>query len=199
MKLALAAFLTLFSLSANAMVWFEPMVSYEGSGSTAVDFTAAGKALKGISSDNGTSEGAINYGARLGWMTQGQVWFAGEYMASSNGKIKYDNHEDEFTRECIGADLGVWLGRWNFWVGYNFSDKLNVTQLNASQKDEMSGTAVRLGIGFIVFRHLAFNVEGAYRTYTEGKSVNDTVLNDFPTYISKFTQTTVSAGLSFPF
>ncbi len=199
MKLALAAFVTLFALNAKAMIWFEPMVSYEGSGSTTVEYTAAGKTLKGMAFDNGTSQGAINYGARLGWLANNGMWFAGEYMASSNGKIKYDSHEDQFERECIGADLGVWLDRWNLWVGYNFTDKLNVTPLNATKKDEMTGTAIRVGIGYILFRHLAFNVEGAYRTYSEGKSVNDTALNDFPTYINKFTQTTVSAGFSFPF
>ncbi|QLY26598.1 hypothetical protein [Bdellovibrio sp. KM01] len=199
MKYVLATLVTLIAVSANAMIWFEPMVSYEASGTTAVDFTTAGKALKGVASDNGTSLGAVNYGARLGWLGKNQVWFAGEYMAASGGKIKYNTREDEFERESIGADLGVWLDRWNLWVGYNFTDKLKVTPLNATQQDEITGTAIRVGIGYILARHLAFNVEGAYRTYNEGKSVNDTTLNDFPTYIDKFTQTTVSAGFSFPF
>ncbi|WP_413580898.1 hypothetical protein [Bdellovibrio sp. HCB288] len=199
MKSALVLLLTVFALKSHAMVLFEPMAAYEVSGSTAIEFTPAGEAIKGVSKLDGTHSGSISYGARLGWVFDNAAWFAGEYMAASGGKIKYDTHEDEFTRESYGMDLGMWLGRWNLWVGYNIGDKLNITQQGATEKDEITGTAIRAGIGFLVFRHLAINVEGAYRTYNDGKSETDTVYDNMDQYVDKFNQTTVTAGLSFPF
>ncbi|WP_413586921.1 hypothetical protein [Bdellovibrio sp. HCB274] len=199
MKYALAIFTTAFAINANAMVLFEPMVAYEVSGSTNIQYTPAGQALEGVAKLDGQSSDSISYGARLGWVFGNGAWIAGEYMAASGGKIKYDTHEDKFERESIGADLGMWMGRWNLWVGYNFTDKLNITQPNATKKDEITGTAVRAGIGFLVFRHLSINVEGAYRTYTEGKSESDAVYQNMPQYVDKYNQTTVTAGLSIPF
>lgn len=199
MRLIMAAVVSLFAVQAHAMIWFEPMVSYEASGSTEIQYTAAGQILKGVASDKGIQTGGVNYGARLGYLFQNKIWFAGEYMASAEGKIKYDTHEDKYTRESMGADLGVWLDRWNLWVGYNVKDTLWVTQQNATEKDEITGTAVRVGIGYMLFRHLVLNVEGALRTYDKGLSTTDAVFNDMPTNVKKFTQTTINVGLSFPF
>jgi hypothetical protein len=200
MRLIMAAVVSLFVFKANALIWFEPMVSYEASGTTAIEYTAAGQASKGVSKENGTHTGGVNYGGRLGYLfDSNKFWFAGEYMASADGQIKYDTHEDKYTRESMGADIGMWFDRWNLWVGYNFQDTLNVTRINVTEKDVIKGTAIRLGIGYMIFRHVVLNVEGALRTYTEGKSTTDTVTNDFPNYIKTFTQTTVNVGLSFPF
>lgn len=199
MRLILAAAISLFAFKANAMIWFEPMVSYEASGSTEIEYTLAGQSVKSVKSEDGIHTGGVNYGARLAYLFDSKVWFGAEYMASAEGTIKYDTHEDKYTRESMGASLGVWVDRWNLWVGYNFQDTLNVTREGATEKDQITGKAVRVGMGYMMFRHVIFNVEGAFRSYDKGTSKTDSVTNDFPNYVDKFTQTTVHAGLSFPF
>ncbi len=198
MKALLFFLMSLISFQAKASFFIEPMVSYE-MGSSNIDFTAAGTALKGFSTDKSTNS-AINYGGRLGYITSSGFWLAGDYSAATSGKSKYDLHEDKFDRTAIGADIGMWSGRWNFWLGYNFTDKLEITQQGNTEKDKVSGTSMKVGIGYILLPHVIFNVEYAYRTYTKGDEASvDTTYANFDQYVSKYNMQSFSAGFSFPF
>ncbi|MDG0816268.1 outer membrane beta-barrel protein [Bdellovibrio svalbardensis] len=198
MKFAFILFASLISLQAHAGILFEPMVSYE-SGSNNIEFTTAGATMRGMSSDKSTNS-AVNYGARLGYLFSSGFWFAGDYSAATSGKSKFDLHEDSFDRTAMGVDLGMWNGRWNFWLGYNISDKLEFTQATNTEKEYVSGTSMKVGIGYLLFNHIAFNIEYTYRNYTTGdEKSSDIAFSDFSTYTKSFTQQSYSAGLSFPF
>ncbi|MFS4460691.1 hypothetical protein [Bdellovibrio sp. HCB2-146] len=200
MKFAAALFITLIGMQAHAGFLFEPMVAYE-MGSNNVEFTSDGQGIVGvdkIKSDNS----AINYGARLGFLfAPSGFWFAGNYNVASSGKAKFDTHEDTFERTTIGLDIGFWRGRWNFFVGYNFSDKLDFMQVNGTDKDHVTGTSIRAGIGFLLYHHIAFNLEGVMHTYTAGSDESGSTIfqSDFEKYVKSFNQISYSAGLSFPF
>lgn len=198
MKFAIALIVSVISFQASAGLFIEPMVAYEG-GSSNLEYTLAGTALRGMSVDKRTTT-AISYGGRLGYISDSGIWLAGDYSTTTSGKYKSDLQENTFVRTAIGADLGVWNGRWNLWVGYNFSDKLEITQQGSTQKDFVKGASAKVGIGYLLFQHVVFNIEYTYRMYTAGEvNSSDVVFADFPTYVKNFTQQSYSAGLSFPF
>jgi hypothetical protein len=174
------------------------MVSYE-TGSSNVEFTTAGAALKGISKDNSTNT-ASGYGLRLGLVADSGLWLAGNYTATASGAAKYLNHNETFTRIATGAELGFRDIRWNFWVGYNSSDIMTFIQENGVTKDFAKGTSMKIGIGYLLYYHIVLNVEYISRTYNLGQIDSaDVVYTDFPTYIKSFTQQSTQVGLSFPF
>lgn len=199
MKLLIAAFAILICAQAKAGILFEPMVSYE-MGKTNTEFTTAGAGVTGVSEAKADNT-AVSYGGRLGLLFSNGFWLAGDYRMSSSGKMKFDSHEDTYNRTTIGADMGMWFGRWNFWAGYNFSDKLDFEQPGGTGKEHVSGYSVKAGLAYLIYHHIAFNLEYGLHTYNKGdQSSADMVYgNNFSQYVNKFTQQSYSAGLSFPF
>lgn len=187
-----------FTLNAHAIFFIEPMVSYE-MGSSKIEFTSAGTAMSGATSLT-TANTATNYGMRLGYVFGSGYWLAGTYSGASTGISKLTTSEWTYNREVTGADIGMMSGRWNLWLGYNFSDKYVFKHTLNAGNDYGIGSSMKIGIGYWIYDHIVFYVEHIQRVYTAGQQDGaDALYTDYKSNIMSFNQQCTNVGLSFPF
>jgi hypothetical protein len=174
---------------ANAGFLIEPGVSYELG-----KLTCKTAALVVCDGDISGIAGSLN----LGYIFSKGFWIAAE-AESIGSKMKFTGTTPE--SNAIRANYGVLLGfdrnRFRIWAGYLLQDKFNgkVSGLNG----DFSGTGIKVGLGFLVWRKLSLNFEYAIDTYTKFKANGSSTEQTVSTLFNTFNQNRYSVGLSIPF
>lgn len=189
MNKLLSVLVLVLGVQAKAGVLIEPFLGYDQT-------TLKNTDLSGTNS--GATDSGTDYGARLGYRFNQGFWLAAEYTGGS-GKSKSDivgTADQDYTKTALGAVIGYDSGRFRFWGGYGFSDKITFKQTGSTDTDA-AGTNLKVGLGFIAANHVSVNLEYIIPKYT--KLTSSGVEYDVATLYSKFDTSGAMLSVSFPF
>lgn len=184
----LSLFILVLSFQAKAGVFVEPFLGY--------DQSTLKVEASGISS--GSTSSGVDYGLKLGYAFHQGFWLGVDYTGGS-GTTKSDTagvDNTDYSKTAIGALVGYSAGRFNFWAGYGFSDKVTVKS-SGSPDTEMTGTNMKIGAGVLAVNHVAINLDYVIPKYTKS-TTSGTESNISDTY-SKFDTSGFMLSVSFPF
>jgi len=186
----LSLIILVFGFQAKAGLFVEPFVGYDQS-------TAKFELVSGLGGGTGSSKSSgMDYGLKFGYSFNGGLWLGLDYTGGS-GTTKDDagiQADSDYSRTAIGALLGYSAGRFNFWFGYGFSDKLTD---KAAPSTEYSGTNMKVGAGVALVNHVAINLDYVIPKYT--KYTSSGVETDVSSTFAKFDTSGVMLSVSFPF
>lgn len=186
MKKLLSLVVLVLGVQAHAGVIVEPFIGYDSSSLKTTDI--------GGTTGSATNSG-MDFGARLGYRFGQGFWVAAEY-AGGSGKSKNDTTEQDYSKSAMSAVFGYDMGRFNVWAGYGFSDKITLKN-SGSPDTDITGTNLKVGVGFEAVNHVALNLEYLMPKYTKlNAGSGDVTISDF---YSKFDTSGVMFSVSFPF
>lgn len=180
------------SLAANADTFFEPSIGYR---------TETLKLTDKASSELKATMASPVYGLKIGYQSPLgiDVNLAGDY---STGKAELNplTEKNNFSHKTIAAQLGISaLGLMKIYLGYGFSNELDIDAGLLNSDIKLKGTAYQAGLQFRLFSSTYFGaqysinqfktVEG--KSYTSGDSVDQ--------YFSKLDSQDFSFTLSIVF
>lgn len=189
-------FVLLFQTPSQAGILFEPYIGYE-SGSINYKFKGAAGVLYPETYKD-TATGAA-YGGKLGFTFP--FFFFGVDANLFSGTQKYDPKleaspaQQSLTRTTIYALAGINLYKVRLWLGYSPSDQM-ITKESGTEVT-YSGTAMRLGLGYMFVPHFSLNFE--YDTHTVTDSTVGGSQRKMDDYFSQFTYNAFMVSASFPF
>ena len=186
----------LFTVSAQAVFFVEPLVNYDSATNTADTVATTGTPSFDVSS----KATGFSYGARLGYHFGIPMFIAAEYLGESEN-VKYNNSalnlpNTTATGTAVSALIGFHLNRFRFIFGYSPTDAFTVKGTNGGTDSKFTGSNVKVGIGIWLHRHVTLELDYVVPTYNKVDTGSGSVSTS--TIYSKFDSNILRAGLTFP-
>jgi hypothetical protein len=160
---------------ARADILLEPYLKYDVTGSDNINGT------------NSTLTGP-GFGARVGY--QALLFFFALDYGITNGTVTTNGSSNSFTQNQAFVEVGVHVPLLRAWAGYGFLDS---STTNTNPNITISGSALKIGLGFTGLPLVSINLEYTMDTYTQEK------YNSTTTSLSSSNGNTVALGVSIPF
>jgi hypothetical protein len=167
--------------------------------------------------DQKTSDSSTFNGFQLGLtglIVWKKTWFIGpdfgfipalNYRYYTNGTQGNVPNLTDATNLKFGLIAGAKLfdSPWRAWVGYNFEDDLifDINNNSTIQQTAISGTALKLGIGYLFLDHLCLNLEYSYISFhqRDNATTSESSITDQTTTLSNTSSHLLSVLVSLPF
>lgn len=191
-KLLLSLVVLAISNMAQAGWLVEPVVGYV-SGTSSTELLAAYGGTKSSSTDTSTLASL-----KLGYVFGNRISLSAEYAMIMSGQSKPDTGAtSDFTGSDTFINVGYEAPMWRAYLGYDLSPTITFAKTATSAESKLTGTNMKVGLGWMPMNHVAINFEYWMPKFTSIESSGTTTkVSD---YYKTFDTTSYNINVSFPF